>query len=74
MNKKTLRIAGWALGLSMTVVGVSAFAALSAKTPIETNAASVTYAVGIGDFVKQSTAVADGDTFLLISYDSTAKK
>lgn len=43
MNKKTLRIAGWALGLSMAVAGIGAVAQLSAKAPIETKATEEIY-------------------------------
>ena len=47
MNKKTLRIAGWALGLSMAVAGMGVALGASQKAPVETNAATntVTFAV-----------------------------
>ena len=38
MNKKTLRIAGWALGLSMAVAGVGVAVGASAKASVETKA------------------------------------
>ena len=41
MNKKTLRIAGWALGLSMAVAGIGAAVGTSQKAPIEAKADSV---------------------------------
>lgn len=41
MNKKTLRIAGWALGLSMAVAGIGIAVGASAKAPIETKADSL---------------------------------
>lgn len=40
MNKKTLRIAGWALGLSMTVAGIGVAVGANAKAPMETKAAT----------------------------------
>ena len=42
MNKKTLRIAGWALGLSMAVAGVGVAVGVSAKAPVEAKATDVT--------------------------------
>ena len=39
MNKKTIRIAGWALGLSMVVAGIGVAALNGAKAPIEAKAA-----------------------------------
>ena len=38
MNKKTLKIAGWALGLSMAVTGIGAVAGMTAKAPVEVKA------------------------------------
>lgn len=38
MNKKTLRIAGWALGLSVAVAGVGVAVGASMKTQVETKA------------------------------------
>lgn len=43
MNKKTLRIAGWALGLSMAVAGIGATLATSLKSPIEAKAGEKEY-------------------------------
>ncbi len=40
MNKKTLRIAGWALGLSVAVAGIGAVAGMSAEVPNETTASA----------------------------------
>ena len=40
MNKKTSRIAGWALGLSMAVAGIGAAVGASSKTPVEAKAAA----------------------------------
>ncbi len=41
MNKKTLRIAGWALGLSMVAAGIGAAVGASQKAPVEAKAAEV---------------------------------
>lgn len=45
MNKKTLRIAGWALGLSMAVAGIGAAVGATQKSPIEAKATGSTYTV-----------------------------
>ena len=47
MNKKSLKIAGWALGLSMAVAGIGTAVVTSAKTPIEANATDYTYSFTI---------------------------
>ncbi len=57
MNKKTLRIAGWALGLSMAVAGMGAAIGASQKAPIVTQAMGNSYTVG-SSFL---TSVNDGD-------------
>lgn len=41
MNKKTLRIAGWALGLSMAVAGIGAAVESNHKTQLETKAGNL---------------------------------
>lgn len=38
MNKKTLKIAGWALGLSVAVAGIGAIAGTHVNAPVETEA------------------------------------
>ena len=43
MNKKTLRIAGWALGLSMAVAGIGVAVGASQKAPVEAKALETTY-------------------------------
>ena len=65
MNKKTLRIAGWALGLSMAVAGVGIAVGASAKTAMETKA-------GEGDieFTLFSGDLTEGD--YIIYYDGSA--
>ncbi|MDY6391313.1 MAG: bacterial Ig-like domain-containing protein [Bacilli bacterium] len=48
MNKKTLKIAGWALGLSMAVAGIGAAVGTTGLNPIETKAvatSSTTFAL-----------------------------
>lgn len=43
MNKKTIKIAGWALGLSMAVAGIGLAVGASQKAPMEAKAETTTY-------------------------------
>ena len=56
MNKKTIKIAGWALGLSMAVAGIGAVAGTSA-TLVETKAVSYSelFSISSDDVVSNST-------------------
>ncbi|MDY6391327.1 MAG: InlB B-repeat-containing protein [Bacilli bacterium] len=49
MNKKTLRIAGWALGLSLAVAGIGTVVGTSAKNVVETKATVGDIVTNIGD-------------------------
>ncbi|MBQ7243649.1 MAG: hypothetical protein IJS52_05540 [Bacilli bacterium] len=50
MNKKTIKIAGWALGLSMAVAGIGAVTGMPKKPSIETRAdGPFTYTIGWGE-------------------------
>lgn len=53
MNKKTLRIAGWALGLSMAVAGIGTAVAASAKNPLETKAEGSWVATDISELTSE---------------------
>ena len=57
MNKKTIRIAGWALGLSMAVAGIGAAVEASAKSPKETVATTANAAA--------ATSITNGKKYLV---------
>lgn len=65
MNKKALRIAGWALGLSMAVAGIGVAAGASFETPISADAYNAT-------FSKYTGTITEGD--YLIVYNGGAMK
>lgn len=56
MNKKTIKIAGWALGLSMAVAAIGAAVGASAESPIEAKA----------DSISKASSISAGDKVVLV--------
>ena len=61
MNKKTIRIAGWALGLSMAVAGIATAASTQTKAIMANAAAGDSYAL-----VTDANEIEDGDSIIIV--------